>query len=206
MLEPAGAQTFPFGRPVLRRRPSAKSKRRVFVLGSYPGALHIAWWSPTRKLVKALAVDNEPASFWTGADEQEQIAAWKRVVGFRLGQWGEVATSDVVNGAAGRWLDQHVLAPLGVTREDACLSTCVDTYFADAPMAFAMTDRYQPWAREAGLPEGGLAQQPRDGALVEVAVAAHGERLFHERSVTVPEMVVTLGNAALRVKKRQKEN
>jgi hypothetical protein len=198
MAGPASAGTFPFGRPLLRRRASAKSKRRVFVLGMLPGALHIAWWSPTRKLVKALAVDNEPTSFWTGADEKEQIAAWKRVVGFRLGEWGEVETSDVVNGAAGRWLDEQVLAPLGVTREEACLSTCVDTYLASAAQVFAVTERYQPWAREAGLPEASSPPQPRED-LVELAVAAHGERILHELSVTVPELVVTLGNGALRV-------
>ena len=37
-LPPDG--TFPFGRRVLRRRPSSKSRRRVFVLGAHPTALH----------------------------------------------------------------------------------------------------------------------------------------------------------------------
>lgn len=191
--------TFPFGRPVQRRRPSAKSKRRLFVLGAAPSALHIAWWSPTRKLVKALAVDNEPTPFWNGADEEEQIAEWKRLVRFHVGEWGEVATSDVVNGAAGRWLDEHVLAPLGATRDEACLSTCLDTYFADPVMAFAIEERYQPWARDAGMPEARLQPQPRDGALLELAVTSHRERLLHELSVVVPERVITLGKTALRV-------
>ncbi|MGH7293531.1 MAG: hypothetical protein ACRELB_01300, partial [Polyangiaceae bacterium] len=144
--------TFPFGRPVERRRPSAKSKRRLFVLGAVHSALHIAWWSPRRQLVKALAVDNEPTPFWNAADEVEQIAAWKQLVRFRVGEWGEVETSDAANGAAGRWLDEQVLAPLGVTRDEACISTCADTYFSDAAMAFAVSDRYRPWALEAGLP------------------------------------------------------
>jgi hypothetical protein len=193
------ALTFPFGRPVVRRRPTAKSKRRVYVLGAYPSALFIAWWSPARKGVKALPVDNEPTSFWTGADEKAQIEAWKRVVHFRIGEWGEVETADEPNGRSGRWVDDQILTPLGVTRDEACLSYCLDTYCTDGAATFAVKERYQPFAREAGLPEAHLEPRPRDGALVELAVEVHRERLLHELSVVVPEIVVTLGNAALRV-------
>jgi uracil-DNA glycosylase len=199
MVEPDLDWTFPFGRPLLRRRPSAKSRRRVFVLGAAPGALHIAWWSPARKSVKALPVDNEPASFWAGADEKAQIDAWRKAVGFRPGEWGEVETADESNGKAGRWLDDHVLSALGVTRDEVCLSTCVDTYFADAPAAFAVRERYAPVALEAGLPPAQLPPRPRDGDLVELAITTHRERLLRELSMTVPEIVVTLGNPALRV-------
>jgi hypothetical protein len=190
---------FPFGRPVVRRRPSAKSKRRVYVLGAYPSALFIAWWSPARKGVRALPVDNEPTSFWNGTDEKAQIDAWRKIVHFRVGEWGEVETADEPNGKAGRWLGEKVLAPLGITREEACLSYCLDTYCADGAAVFAVNERYQPFAREARLPEAHLAPRPRDGELVEIAVTEHRERLLHELSVVVPELVITLGNAALRV-------
>lgn len=199
MVEPTDGGVFPFGLPVSRRRPTAKSRRRVYVLGALPSALHIAWWSPARKLVKALAVNNEPTPFWNGAGEEEHIAAWRRAVGFRVGEWGEVAASEAANGAAGRWVDHHVLSILGFTREETCFSTCVDTYFTDAAGAFAVIDRYEPVARDAGLPPAHLPLRPRDGGVVELAVASHGERLSKELSVVVPEMVITLGNAALRV-------
>jgi uracil-DNA glycosylase len=199
MVEPTLDWTFPFGRPMARRRPSAKSKRRVFVLGALPSALHIDWWSPARKRVKALPVDNEPAALWNGADEKAEIEAWKKVVGFRVGEWGEVETAGEMNGKAGRWLDAEVLAPLGVTREEACLSYCVDTYFADSTAGLAVRERYQPVAGEVALPQAQLPPRPRDGGLVALAVEAHRERLLHELSVVVPELVITLGNVALRV-------
>jgi len=202
MVEPTVALKggiFPFGRPVLKRRPSAKSRRRVFVLGAFPGALHIAWWSPARKNVKALPVDNEPASFWTGQDERAQIDAWKRAVGFRTGEWGEVETAGEVNGMAGRWLDENVLSPLGVTRDDACLTCCVDTCFIDAADDFAVSERYTPVAQELRLPQARLPLRLREAALVEIAVTDHRERLLRELSMTVPDVVVTLGNTALRV-------
>ncbi len=199
MVEPTGGGTFPFGRPVLRRKPSAKSRRRVFVLGAYPSALHIAWWSPHRKGIRALVVDNEPAAFWAAEDERPQIEAWKAAVHFRVGEWGEVETSET-NGKAGRWVDEQVLAPLGITRDEACLSSCVDTYHCpDAGVTFAVDERYQPFAREAGLPEARLEPRPRESAFVELAVTMHRERLLKELSVVVPELVVTLGTAPHRV-------
>ncbi|HEY8087944.1 MAG TPA: hypothetical protein VIF09_08865 [Polyangiaceae bacterium] len=197
MVEPPGG-IFPFGRPLLRRRPSAKSRRRVLVLGAYPGALHIAWWSPHRRLVRALAVDNEPGAFWAGEDERGEIEAWRAAVHFRVGEWGEVETAEE-NGKAGRWVDEHVLAPLGMTRDEACLSFCVDTYRADGGVARAIAERYQPFALEAGLPEARLEARPREGAFVELAVTMHGERLLKELSVVVPEIVVTLGGGPHRV-------
>jgi hypothetical protein len=199
MVEPTDGGTFPFGRPLLRRKPSARSRRRVFVLGAFPSALHIAWWSPQRKGVRALVVDNEPAAFWAAEDEREQIDAWKTAVHFRVGEWGEVETSET-NGKTGRWVDEHVLAPLGITREEACLSYCVDTYsFSDSGVAFGVEDRYQPFARQAGLPEARLAPRPSGGAFVELAVTTHRERLRKELSVVVPELVVTLGGGPRRV-------
>ena len=200
MVEPADAGTFPFGRPVLRRKPSAKSRRRLFVLGASPSALHIAWWSPQRKGIRALVVDNEPAAFWAAEDERKQIDAWRAAVRFRVGEWGEVETSDQANGRAGRWVDEHLLAPLGISRDEACFSYCVDTYHCtDAGIAFAVDERYQPFAREAGLPEARLEPHPRAGALVELAVTMHRERLLKELSVVVPEIVVTLGHVPHRV-------
>jgi hypothetical protein len=191
--------TFPFGLPVLRRKPSAKSRRRVFVLDARPSALHIAWWSPHRKGVRALAVDNEPTPFWAAEDERKQIEAWKTAVGFRVGEWGEVETSEAVNGKVGRWVDEHVLVPLGVTREETCFSCCLDTYYADSAISFAVSERYWPFAREAGLPEAHLERHPRDGALVTLAATEHRERLLKELSVVVPDMVVTLGGPPHRV-------
>ena len=170
------------------------------MLGASPSALHIAWWSPHRKGIRALVVDNEPAAFWAAEDERKQIDAWKSAVRFRVGEWGEVETSDEANGKAGRWVDEHVLAPLGITRDEACLSYCLDTYHCTDPgVAFAVGERYQPFAREAGLPEAHLEPRPRVGAFVELAVTAHRERLLKELSVVVPEIVVTLGGAPYRV-------
>jgi hypothetical protein len=50
-------QQFPFGIPVAPCPPSASSPRKLFVLGAYPSALHVAWVPPRPyRRVNALAV------------------------------------------------------------------------------------------------------------------------------------------------------
>src|SRR5438552_3616039 len=81
---PAGG-TFPFGQPVAPTRPSAVGPKRLFVLGAYPSALHVRWAPPAGqgRVVRALAVDNEPRPFWNGADQEERVLHWQRAVGWR---------------------------------------------------------------------------------------------------------------------------
>jgi len=74
---------FLFGQPVLPAKPAAHGPKRVFILGAYPSALHVRWFGPDRDcLIQAVAVDNEPEPFWTGADERERIEAWLGRVSF----------------------------------------------------------------------------------------------------------------------------
>ena len=105
--------TFPFGRPVLPRPPSASTRRRVFILGAYPSALHVAWRPPRGKPIRAMAVDNEPVPFWNGHDEDDHVARWKAAVGFRDVEWGGVTRVGDLNGSSGLWVDNNVLGPLG---------------------------------------------------------------------------------------------
>ena len=197
MPEPVG--TFPFGRPVLARPPSASTKRGMFILGAYPSALHVAWRPPAGKPIRAMAVDNEPVPFWNGERDGEYIAQWKAAVGFREGEWGTVAAAGKLNGSSGIWVDDNVLTPLGAGRDDVCISDCLDTYFSSDDGAARVADTYQPFAEGAGLPPARLAGHPSEDAIVEQGVRLHRGRLLRELSQAAPDVVVTLGNAALRV-------
>ncbi len=74
--------TFILGKPVLPVRPAATDRRKVFLIGAYPSALHVR--KTHRELsspVAAIAVDNEPEPFWTGIDEAEKSDAWRESIG-----------------------------------------------------------------------------------------------------------------------------
>lgn len=190
---------FPFGAPVSACRPSADGPRRVFVLGAYPSALHVAWTPPpTRRRIAAIAVDNEPEPFWTGADQVDRIERWKAAVGFD-DAWGKVVPCGSLNGPSGAWVEARILAPLGATRAEAWITDCLDTYRASVGGAARILDTYSGFARESGLPQANVAPHPSEAAIVKEALQEHRERLLDELEVARPDVVVTLGNAALRV-------
>jgi uracil-DNA glycosylase len=199
MVETPSTGTFPFGRPVLPRPPSASTERRVFVLGAYPSALHVAWRPPSGKSIKAMAVDNEPEPFWNGNDEGELIARWKNAVGFRDGEWGEVVGVGALNGSSGQWVDENVLAPLRASRDDARITDCLDTYFSSTGGAARMAETYVSFAERVRLPAAHLPPHPSEASIVEQGVRHHRDRLLRELAAAAPDVVVTLGNAALRV-------
>ena len=195
-LAPSGV--FPFGRAVLPRPPSAASPRRLFILGAYPSAFHVNWRPHNRKPIRAIAVDNEPEPFWTGIDEAVRLAHWKAEVKFSH-TWGEVHGVGALNGSSGRWVEQNVLKPLGAMRADAWITDCLDTYRCSDGLAARITDTYAPFAEEENLPAAQLAVHPSENAIVDEALRVHQQRLLAELATAKPELIVTLGNAALRV-------
>jgi len=189
-----------FGRPVRAARPSADGRRELFILGAYPSALYVCWTAPALpRPIQAVAVDNEPEPFWTGDDEHERIEQWQRDVSFRE-SWGRVSACGRLNGSSGRWVKEQVLSPLGAARSQAWITDCLDIYYESEQAAVHLE---QPAVREAisrlGIRPRCLLPHPSEAAIVREALAAHAERLGAEIRTARPELIVTLGNAALRV-------
>lgn len=193
---------FPFGRPLEARKPTATAACRLFLLGAYPSALHVEWRPPAPfQRVAALAVDNEPEPFWTGRDEEERIEAWKTTVGWRA-EWGSVGPVGPLNGSSGLWLDQKVLSPLRATRAETWVTDCLDTYRFSKGQEEVVTGKYAPFAEKLGLQWKGVPatlRHPSEDQIVSETRDHHLKRLMTELRVAQPRIVVTLGNAALRV-------
>jgi uracil-DNA glycosylase len=191
---------FLFGQPVLPARPAADGPRRLFVLGAYPSALHVRWFGPDGScLIQAVAVDNEPEPFWTGSDEAERIERWLESVAFRA-EWGCVRPCGGLNGPSGDWVQANVLDALGVARDEAWITDCLDTYFESQAAARRLeSDRVASVVRELSIPPRRHATHPSESQIVRFALQGHRDRLRAELDLARPECVVTLGNAALRV-------
>jgi len=188
---------FPFGRPAVAAAPAPRPAP-LFILGAYPSALHIHWIPPApHRPVGALAVDVEPHAFWNGADEEERVEAWKQRVGW-VEDWGLPRPAGRLNGSSGAWVDTNVLGPLGLQRGDAWITDCLPHYCASAGGARRIADTYAPFAVAYGLPAAVLPEHPSESVIVRAA-ARELERLRAELRTASPGVVVTLGNAALRV-------
>lgn len=198
-------ETFPFGQSVLPRPASSTAPRDLYVLGAYPSGLHVRWVPPslpgiTLRPVKTLIVDNEPVPFWDGQDAADRFNQWVNDVGWQSA-WGEARpASGEGNGPSGKWVDEHILLPLGVGREAVCISDCLDTSRLNANQARRVEDTYKPVGAALGLPECTLRPVPAgEAAIVREATEAHLDRLRNELRGSRPSTIVTLGNAALRV-------
>lgn len=194
--------TFPFGRPVLPSPPSTGARRRWYVLGAYPSGLHVRWTTPAsfeRMSLAAMIVDNEPVPLWDGSDAGERTDAWMQAVEWQE-EWGSVLAVPRHNGPSGRWVDEHILQPFRLTRDDVCISDCLDTSRLTPGQARRLADTYDPVASALGLPECTLQPVPAsESAIVREAREGHLERLRGELRASGASKVVTLGNAALRV-------
>jgi hypothetical protein len=149
--------------------------------------------------ISAIAVDNEPKPFWTGDDEEYQIRDWCSKVAFRPA-WGKVAKCGVLNGSSGRWLDENVLKPLGVSRSEAWITDCLDTYFESAKLSsLSASPAVRNAIARASITPARHRPELSANEIVREALAYHIDRLREEFHTARPDLVVTLGNAAFRV-------
>lgn len=192
---------FPFGAVSSRCAPrDPQGQAEAFVLGVYPSALHVQWTHPNYR-VAALAVAPEPWPFWDGREEQERVAQWQQEVGWRE-EWGRVRPVGRLNGSSGRAVADRVLAPLGLTLDEVWLTDALPFFHVhrgDGTQGAAMSERYDPFAREHGLQEHQLPDRPSVEQLVSRSVAQEGERLRRELVDAEAPLLITLGNEALRV-------
>jgi hypothetical protein len=95
-----------------------------------------------------------------------------------------------------------VLAVLNATRADAWITDCLDTYRASTGVAAAIATIYAPFARSLGLVPADVRSHPNEAQIVADSTASHLDRLCSELETCRPDIVVTFGNAALRVMRR----
>lgn len=194
---------FPFGAVVRDCIPNHDGEREVFVLGAYPSALHIAWRPPAPlglRRVTALPVDNEPEPFWSGADVADRFEAWQ--AGWWRPEFGEASLTKGFNGTSGQWLETNVLDRFGLDRKQAWITDCLTTYRMSNGVEKAIATVFRPFAESVGVeaekaPR--LEQHPSEDEIVREALATHKARIKRELESANPQVVISLGNAALRV-------
>lgn len=197
----ASPPVFPFGQPVLPNQPSNRGQRDAFVLGAYPSGLHVAWQPPPgyRSLVRALIVDNEPMPFWDGSDVEHRTAKWLQDVGWD-DSWGSIRCAPWHNGPSGKRLATHILEPLHLTRDQVCITDCLNSSRLNPGQATRVADTYTPAAEALNLPECTLEPVPAgEAGIVRESIEDHVDRLRAELAEAAPSVIVTLGNAALRI-------
>jgi hypothetical protein len=192
-------ESFPFGRPVMPVAPRKSKANEAFVLGAYPSALHVNWTPRGSQNIQALPVDNEPSPFWTGGDAALRFERWRQDVSWD-DSWGSVCVAhERFNGSSGRIFGDKVLAPLGISIDGAYISDCLNLYHMSAGVKKRLDTDIGDALEKLGRAGSGLLSHPSENQIVKGALTSHCTRIAAELEEAKPKVVITLGNAALRV-------
>ena len=182
--------TYPFGQPLRSVVQADRSPKRVFVLGVYSSAVHARWSSPSGKtLIAALAVASEPYIFWRGDGAEETISEIE--VPHGAGKLAPAAAQ--LNGPSGQALDDAVLTPLGLTRDEAWLCDLVPHTCLNPRQKAALDREYVPRMGEFGLPAVTLPPVPKSFADDE-----RRHEVFDELIESRAEIVILLGDEPIK--------
>jgi hypothetical protein len=120
-------------------------------------------------------------------------------IAFDAARWGTVSAPPSLNGTSGIWVEQQVLAPLGVRQDEAWITDCLNTYRCSKDLAARIADTFNPFANAVDLQPAALATHPSEQQIISEALEHHRDRLLQEFAAANPDLVISLGNAALAV-------
>lgn len=140
---------YPFGeilKPVVQQD---RTKKKVFVLGVYASAVHARWIKGNETICQALAVASEPCIFWDGNEDEAARIINKILIPKELGCL--VPAASHLNGPSGRILDEHILKPLGYTRNETWLCDLFPKTMLNPSQVKVLENKYEPLIGQYGL-------------------------------------------------------
>lgn len=142
---------YPFGSPLKKVEQFNRSSKKAFVLGVYASAVHAQWSGPTGELlVGALAVASEPEIFWRGDPVQASEIISQIPIPLELGELKPATKAN--NGPSGRALDELILTPLHLNRDNTWLCDLIPYSLANENQLKVITEKYLPLADQYDLP------------------------------------------------------
>lgn len=186
---------FPFGQPIYPVVQKDRSKKRVFVLGVYASAVHARWIGENgKRKISAVAVTSEPEIFWRGSPEEAQTCITKIKLPAGAG-WLMPATSQL-NGPSGRALDERILQPLKLSRDDAWLCDLVPYSCMNEKQEAALKrEKYEPSHNSLGLPRYDWPRLPDEKEWADSGCRTAIERELEDSGAKI---VITLGDQPLK--------
>lgn len=187
----AAIPTFPFGQAVLPVPMEPPGHRDCLVLGSLPGALCVHWRMPDGRSIQGLPVDQEPAPYWDGHDQEVRIRTWRQTICWR-DTWGTVGPTPQ-NGRRGHWLHQEILVPLRLGRDRICAIDLIDRYHANAAIRHRIDDSYRPLIYRIGIPLCHLPPPPGNEEALLRAISVQRDQVLDLLETPTVQTVITLG-------------
>jgi uracil-DNA glycosylase len=177
---------FPFGEEIRVVEQRDRSTKKVFILGVYASSVHARWIDANgRTIVKALAVASEPYIFWRGDGVKEII----QEIEIPPAAGKLVPAAPRFNGPSGIALDERIIEPLDMTREDTWLCDLVPHSFMNTSQKRAIGKNYLPLVDKFDLPVPTVPSVPR-----KLTDETRREEILNEIEESQAEVLILLGD------------
>ena len=178
---------FPFGETVHRLVQQDRSPKKVFVLGVYASAVHALWKDDNGIVCRALAVASEPRIFWDGNPRETADIISRISIPEQMGTLEPAGAH--LNGPSAKVLDNQILAPLGLSREDAWLCDLLPETRLNDDQSRILEKKYKPKAKSYGLNEVTVPARP-----TIFCDKARSEEIVSELEESQAETLILLGD------------
>ena len=182
---------YPFGeelKPVVQQD---RTPKRVFVLGVYASAVHARWKKDNEVKCAALAVASEPRIFWDGNEEEAKEIISRIKIPQGLGTLEPAGRH--LNGPSAKTLDEHILKPLGFTRDDAWLCDLLPETRLNKGQLEAIEREYVPEMKKFGLNTVTIPARP-----TKFCDAKRCEEILEELKASKANLLVLLGDIPIK--------
>jgi len=179
---------YPFGSPLTKVEQSNRSPKQAFVLGVYASAVHARWSGPAGELlVAALAVASEPEIFWRGDPVQSTKIISQILIPPELGYLKPAPNAN--NGPSGRALDELILTPLHLNRDNTWLCDLIPYSLANDNQLRVITEKYLPLVDQYDLPIPSIPPVP-----VQLTDSDRRSAILTELEASQAETLILLGD------------
>ena len=181
---------FPFGEEVRPLRQTDRSPKKVFVLGVYASPVHANWVKGDDVIIEALPVANEPRLFWDGNEKEENEIISRIHIPEEMGVLKPAGERH--NGPTASVLDEHILAPLGVSRDEAWLCDCLNEARLYPAQYKEIMDKYNPFVFDYNLNYSTIPKRP-----IVMCDRRRSMEITNEIIESQAELLVLLGDIAI---------
>lgn len=182
---------YPFGQTVQSLVQQDRTPKKVFVLGVYASAVHARWKQGNKVKCAALAVASEPRIFWDGNDEEAREIISRIKIPKELGTLEPAGRH--LNGPSAKTLDEHILKPLGFTREDAWLCDLLPETRLNKSQRDVIEEEYDPLVVANGLNCVTIPSRP-----TKFCDAKRCEEILAELKESQADLLILLGDIPIK--------
>lgn len=184
----SGSKIFPFGSLLKKVEQQDKTTKKAFVLGVYASAVHAKWLDVNGKVkVAALAVASEPEIFWNGNQIDAQNIINNIEIPKELGALIPAAYYN--NGPSGRALDELILTPMGLDRNNTWLCDLIPYSLSNKNQMCKIEELYNPLIKLYNLPKPSIPPVPK-----ELTDIKRREEILNELIASEAEILILLGD------------